>query len=306
MKLSIGLPVKHERSPTRFDIDPPSWVFDWMSAKAGPMAVGDLSLTHRGLGPTASLMSLTLSDAASLAADEFERRTIEIFESLRRGLALSEHAAPVRFWNYLPAIHEPMDERRDRYMVFNAARFKAMSDWFGGPAHLPGRLPAASGVGHGGRDLVVHCLSCAQAGEAVENPRQIPAFEYSEKYGPLPPCFARATVIAHDGGRALLIAGTASIVGEQSVHPDDLPKQLDETLANLHALVDAAPAGEEPWALRDVRAYCVRQSDAPAIEQRLRAALGPAVRLEMRRADLCRAELLVEIEGLALSNGSRP
>ena len=74
------------------------------------------------------------------------------------------HPFPVRFWNYLPAIHQPMDVRRDRYMVFNAGRFKALSDWLERPGESAGRLPAASGVGHDGEDLVIHCLALAQAG----------------------------------------------------------------------------------------------------------------------------------------------
>ena len=80
-------------------------------------------------------------------------------------------------------------------MVFNAGRFEALSDWFGGPGRLPDSLPAASAVGHDGDDFAVHCLLLSRPGVAVENPRQVPAFRYSARYGPRPPCFARATVV---------------------------------------------------------------------------------------------------------------
>src|SRR5260370_11465816 len=154
---------------------------------------------------------------------------VRAYQSTRSAVAGLRHKQPVRFGNYLPAIPEPMDAQRDRYMVFNSGRFAALSEWFGGPDHLPSRLPAASGVGHYGQDLIVHCLAFDRPGQAVENPRQIPAFRYSARYGPLPPCFARATIVTDpiDANPVLLVAGTASIRGEQSVHQGDLPGQMD-------------------------------------------------------------------------------
>jgi chorismate lyase/3-hydroxybenzoate synthase len=303
MTLSTGLQVKHERSPCRFDIAPPAWVRDWTAADAVTQFVGGLELTV-AQGPNASLVAVTVPGAAGLTADQFERRASEVYRAIRDTLATLPHRSPVRFWNYLPAIHEPMDERRDRYMVFNAGRFAAMCDWFGGPHHLAGRLPAASGVGHAGAELVVHCLACGQGGQAVENPRQVPAFQYSRRYGPLPPCFARATVITHPftGGRALLVAGTSSILGEQTVHAGDLPRQLEETLANLRALLAAVKRPGERWGFTDLRAYYSRLADAATVERLMSQTIGPEVKVQMVHAELCRTDLLVEIEGVAAPN----
>jgi hypothetical protein len=50
---------------------------------------------------------------------------------------------------------------------------------------------------------------------------------------------------------------------------------------------------------REVRVYYPRPEDAGTIERAARAAFAPTSRIEMVRADLCRAELLVEIEGVA-------
>jgi hypothetical protein len=220
-----------------------------------------------------------------------------------------------------------------------------LNDWFS----LPDQLPAASGVGHAGRDLVIECLALPTPCAAIENPRQIPAFRYSRRFGPLPPCFSRATVIAHpnDGHRMLLVAGTASIRGEASVHQTDLTGQLNETLINLRALLEAAaafdpfdplpciqgrgkgggsgadsansdqaaPAANTPLtpalspgyrgegvdlaAFTDIRIYYHSSGDAPEIDASVRNAFAPAIRMEMVQAELCRAELLVEIEGVA-------
>ncbi len=255
-------------------------------------------------GEFASLVTVRIDRARTLDASQFEQATIEAYRNIRFDLKQLRHSHPVRFWNFLPAIHEPMDANRDRYMVFNSGRFTAFSDWFGGIGHLPERLPAASGVGHDGGELVIHCLAFERPGDAIENPRQIPAFRYSARYGPRPPCFARATVAQdpRDDGLLLLVAGTASIRGEQTIHPTDLQGQLDETITNLRALLAVAEGSVPSNDLKsfsDVRVYFLREQDASAIEKMTRETFGPATRVQMCRADICRADLLVEIEGVA-------
>jgi chorismate lyase / 3-hydroxybenzoate synthase len=138
----------------------------------------------------------------------------------------------------------------------------------------------------------------------VENPRQIPAWRYSARYGPRPPCFSRATIATVNGCRRLLIGGTVSIVGENSRHELDTEGQLEETLANLAALIGAArDFGESATTslarLIDLRVYIVRAEDAPMIASVLRARCPAAHHVEQTVARLCRPELLVEIEGIA-------
>jgi chorismate lyase/3-hydroxybenzoate synthase len=166
-------------------------------------------------------------------------------------------------------------------------------------------------VGLAGSDLIIHCLALAKPSVAIENPRQIPALKYSRRYGPLPPCFSRATIVTHpvDGDRLLLVAGTASIRGEISVHDKDVRSQLQETLTNLRALLVAAGEPAESAkslaGFSDVRVYYVFPSHLMEIESVVRNAFASTTRIEMVHAQLCRPELLVEIEGIAtLSAGS--
>jgi enamine deaminase RidA (YjgF/YER057c/UK114 family) len=100
----------------------------------------------------------------------------------------------------------------------------------------------------------------------------------------------------------LLVAGTASIVGEESRHPEDTRAQVTETLRNLEALLvnAGAPAGDPLRRLTDVRIYVVRADDTELVEREVRARAAASVRIETALARVCRPELLVEIEGVAL------
>jgi hypothetical protein len=90
----------------------------------------------------------------------------------------------------------------------------------------------------------------------------------------------------------VLVGGTASIVGEASVHLDDLPRQTEETLTNLAVF---APLD----CYRDLRVYYPDPARLDELRSLLKDAFPGAERVEWVRADLCRAELLVEIEGVA-------
>lgn len=259
-----------------------------------------------------TLISVRVADAVSLDARRLRLATFDAYVAIAHQLEIGQHRHPVRFWNYIPDIHGRFDDGRDRYMAFNAGRFDAFTQWYGGPSAFAQHLPTASGVGCMGSDLVVHCLAAAAPGSAVENPRQIPSYHYSPRFGPLPPCFARATVVGARTRRAamLLVGGTASVRGEESVYQDDLPRQMDETLVNLASLVRAARCMHSPrralrqddtlHCFRELRVYYTRGSQQDEIVAAVQAAFGGLRRMELMQADLCRSELLVEIEGMAV------
>jgi hypothetical protein len=234
--------------------------------------------------------------------EAFRQRAIRVYSAIRNALDASPHRNIVRMWNHIPGIHDPLDSACDRYMHFNAGRFAAMSEWFGGAGNIPKFVPAASGVGHDGQDLIVHALAMSQPGTPVENPQQVPAFRYSKRYGPLPPCFARATRVALPEP-VLLIAGTAAITGELSRHFGDLDKQFELTIENLRILIRAGAGSQalaDPLAqMEQVRIYVLRSDDFAAVQQLAGDAFAHEAHIELVRADLCRADLLVEFEGLA-------
>jgi chorismate lyase/3-hydroxybenzoate synthase len=250
-------------------------------------------------------ISTAVTGVRSLDVLTFQQAVMDAFAALFDQLGPAGAVHAVRFWAFLPEIHARLEPDLDRYMVFNAARFAAYSAWYGGREAFPSALATASAVGTSGADLVLHCLANDSPGQPVENPRQVPAYRYSRRFGPLPPCFARATIVRPRASAPLLmVGGTASIRGEESMHVEDLGAQIDETLANLASVVSAATAGraEGRAALahyRHLRAYHPREPHRAEVEARLRAAFPDLERLEILSAELCRPELLVEVEGLA-------
>ena len=246
-----------------------------------------------GLPTGAVVASVSVASARAMDADTLADATRGAYHALRRKLADAGGTYMLRMWNYVPALLAPTGRRADqnRYMAFNVGRYAAMSEWFAGD--LAPHAPAATGVGNPGDDLVIHALAAPCTGTAVQNPRQVAPTDYSARYGHRPPCFARATRV----GRVLLVSGTAAITGEDSVAEDDLPSQLQITLAHLGRLA----GGLDQYV--SLRAYVPRAADAAFVADVL-AERSPGVgRVTPIVADLCRPELLVEIEGVAEESG---
>ena len=193
----------------------------------------------------------------------------------------------IRIWNHIAGLNDG-DGDAERYRRFCIGRHDA----FAAAGWPKQRFPSASGVGMRGGALAVYALAADDAGVQVENPRQVSAYDYPREYGPRSPSFARATVAAG----LLLSAGTSSVVGHQTVHADDVEAQLDETLVNLDAVARAA--GAPGLAMFDrLKVYLRRRSDYPAVAARLERELPRAQKLFLE-ADICRNDLLVEIEGV--------
>lgn len=236
-----------------------------------------------------------------------EAATLQAYGELFTLLADSGCPHLLRLWNYVADINLVTGEL-ERYRQFNAGRQRAFlaaerSAFAGAPA------ACALGTRQGG--LTVHFLAGRRAPVAVENPRQVSAYHYPTSYGPRSPSFSRAALADLGAGReALFISGTASIVGHATLHAGDVARQTEETLDNLQAVLDAARASSRaavPYALRelDMTVYLRHERDLPTVLTVLAQRLGsdaPAVRDALYlRADICRADLLVEIEAQAIA-----
>jgi chorismate lyase/3-hydroxybenzoate synthase len=201
----------------------------------------------------------------------------------------------LRMWNYFDAITLGRGDD-ERYQRFCAGRAEGL-----GMAQLRG-LPAATAIGRrdGSPLLQVYWLASTEPGLAIENPRQISAYHYPRQYGRVSPKFARAMLSA-DG--ELLISGTASVVGHATHHDGDLHAQIGETLLNLDTLLQQAHARDAhcPARFSDaalLKVYLRRPEAAADVLAELRRRLPANAGLLVLAADICREDLLIEIDGL--------
>jgi len=258
-------------------------------------AIANIDCYH---GAGAGIVTAVVPSALDLSASGLREAVTEVFGLVLGGLREGGCPHPVRMWAFVPGIHDSLAPGMDRYRVFNAGRYDAFLRWCGGAEVFERTLPAASAVGHSGDSLLVSALGVLTPGITVDNPRQIPAFGYSPAHGPRPPCFSRAMVASLPIGTRLLVSGTASIRGEQSVHPGSLESQLVESFDNLHHVVQSVK-GTSQFSLEGIetaRVYFSRAQDRAALVAGVSARLPAAATVEYVPAWICRPELLVEIE----------
>lgn len=201
---------------------------------------------------------------------------------------------PARIWNYFSDIHGD-EQGQERYQAFCVGRAEALE-----ALEVPlGSMPAATAIGTREPGLLVYLVATRTPARAIENPRQVSAYQYPERYSPKSPAFARATLLVTATGPMLMVSGTASIVGHESRHPDDVVAQARETLSNLQALHDAA--GRELPGPAWLRVYLRRPEDRAAVASVIAEhykAMKPGPVIQWARGDICRPELLLEIEGV--------
>ena len=210
----------------------------------------------------------------------------------------------LRLWNYLADINLVVDGS-ERYRQFNAGRQQAFIE--ARRSAFEG-APAACALGVRDGALRVFFLAGRRPPLAIENPRQVSAYRYPDAYGPRSPTFSRAALADIGGGRqALFISGTASIVGHATLHVGDVRRQTEESLRNIAAVrqVAAERAGVE-IALGELvcTVYVRRVADLAVVREVFEGAVGAdsaaACDCIYLQADICRAELLVEIEAHAV------
>jgi enamine deaminase RidA (YjgF/YER057c/UK114 family) len=230
------------------------------------------------------------------------------YRDLFRSLEETGCAHLLRIWNYLPQINGD-GGGMERYRQFNFGRQEAFFE--AGQAAFEG-APAACALGIHQGALCIRFLAGRAAPLPVENPRQVSAYHYPSDYGPRAPTFSRAAIAEIGGGDvALFISGTASIVGHETKHVGEVVAQAEEILRNLRAVIAAAnERTTAPFELAalDCVVYVRHVADAPIVRQVLDRELGPAAHMVSHavylEADICRQDLLVEIEAHAVARGA--
>ena len=204
-----------------------------------------------------------------------------------------------RIWNYVPAINEPEPAGLENYGVFCRGRSLAFEQQYG--SGFKALLPSASAVGSKAATLTVAFAACSVQPRHVENPRQVPAYDYPGEYGPRAPSFARATVVPGPERATVFISGTAAIRGHATVAPHSTQHQLECALENLRGISSACGLGpgldQGGSSTRHFKVYLRRAADQPLVAAILEESLLTGMdRVSYLLADMCRTSLLVEIE----------
>ncbi|MHB8237227.1 MAG: chorismate transformation enzyme, FkbO/Hyg5 family [Acidithiobacillus ferrivorans] len=249
------------------------------------------------LGSITLAMTSPTDDGDNISPPPIQSCAQEAYQQIFTLLQESGHLHLLRVWNFLPDING-VTHGLEHYRQFNIGRQNSFITH--NRLTEENSIPAASAIGTSSANLVVHFLAGQHKSAALENPRQISAYCYPKKYGPCSPTFSRGGWLNLDQQHALFISGTASIVGHDTLHIGDVAAQTQESIRNISAVIDEANriAGHHLYKLNTLnyRVYFRNIADLFIIQTELNRLIAPATKTLYIQADICRSELLVEIE----------
>jgi enamine deaminase RidA (YjgF/YER057c/UK114 family) len=237
----------------------------------------------------------------------FRRNAGEAFSLMGKLLEKTQFpvSSVIRQWNYIENILGYENDLQN-YQEFNNVRSSFYADHFS-----KNGFPAATGIGMNQGGIILQFVAI-ESGEAfsfpLDNPDQRSAHTYSNEvligennFLKTTPKFERARYLELFGKKQVFISGTASICGENTVGIGDAELQTEITIQNIKRLysekVLKAVAGNfcRPQ-YGHARVYVKNREDFSVVRKVVKKHYGnlPVVYLV---ADICREELLVEIEG---------
>jgi hypothetical protein len=252
----------------------------------------------------------------ALAESETESRYEDCFTRLDAFLleTVLTYDNVIRQWNYIPNIFDKsLNSQSTEYELFNQARFNAYTR---GNAT---EYPAATGIGvEGTKATIVVFAVKRRAGRskiALSNPLQTEAFHYSGKVLlcdkiDKKPLFSRALAYIdwQKSKSNIFVSGTAAIRGENSEYLGKIQMQTIMTCENIKELasgnnINATLAKKNvklncnDSLISYIKVFVKNERDFEAVKAITKKQFPNTPSLYVK-ADVCREELLVEIEAL--------
>ncbi|WP_157654297.1 reactive intermediate/imine deaminase [Burkholderia ubonensis] len=234
--------------------------------------------------------------------DVLADRVAQLYRCALDVIKAKGYSHPYRIWNYIGNINAPNSRGLERYRDFCKGRAEGFDT-----SRTPfNDLPAGTGIGFASGGVTAIFFSSKQGRFFhIENPLQMPAYHYPDQYGPRSPSFARGTIHALSGEAHLFISGTASIRSHETIG-STVDEQLRITFENIETLIENGRLkliGEgrriRGGGFESAKIYVRHESDLRRVAARARehfkldAEQAPAL-----LSDICRTDLLLEIEGV--------
>ena len=225
----------------------------------------------------------------------------------------------IRQWNYIEQITATVEynnSKSQHYQIFNDVRskFYHQSDFRNG-------YPAATGIGMDCGGIIIDFIAIKFGNEGsvipVKSSVQLDAYTYSKEvlgnnnsmgdFCRTTPKFERAKIIITPENKWIFISGTAAITGELSTAEQTVVYQTEMTIQNILSLISIENLQKHGISISEkaninyLRVYVKYSKDMKQVQETCQKYF-PHIPIAFIVADICRPELLVEIEGHAVIN----
>jgi enamine deaminase RidA (YjgF/YER057c/UK114 family) len=220
----------------------------------------------------------------------------------------------VRQWNYVGNIlhrEQKNNSLHQHYQLFNEVRNNYYSKY-----RTVGNFPAATGIGTAHEGMAIDICAAKIPDElrlsSLNSPIQVEPYLYSQKVligspkiNKTAPQFERAKILMNNHYSTVYISGTASIIGQKTIGIDDVQEQTRLTIQNIESLVGSGNLQNHALfptevnlsrEFKYIRVYVKKSGDIPAVKKICTQHFGNTPALYVQ-SDICRDDLLVEIEG---------
>ncbi|MBL7094184.1 PTS cellobiose transporter subunit IIC [candidate division KSB1 bacterium] len=223
----------------------------------------------------------------------------------------------VRQWNYIEGIIDQQFNKegiQQNYQIFNDVRSIYYSK-----ANFDNGYPAATGIGMNAGGIILEFIAAKNTQKVdivpIKNPGQVDAFRYSgevlvgkpidEISKKTSPKFERAKYTKINNIGQIYISGTAAIRGQKSVSDQNVKEQTIITIENINELISKAnlsnygiELNSHPLKPSYLRVYVREEKDVADVKEICNKSY-PNVPAIYLLSDICRDDLLVELEGIA-------
>jgi hypothetical protein len=233
--------------------------------------------------------------------DTFKENVSETFKLLDTSLRTNgfDYNEIVRQWNYIENINSLTTVNNiqlQNYQIFNDVRalFYEKSDFING-------YPSATGIGMEYGGCTIEAIAFKEKKTICYSPTALKGSAIDEIISVSTPKFERGKFMQFNDYGFLFISGTASIIGEKTVFTNNVAKQTITTIKNIEHLVslknlniNEISVASQPR-LHNYRVYLKNESDYPIVKSLCDTHYGTNKGFIVK-ADICRSNLLVEIE----------